>query len=374
MASLFVDRTGAGSATNDVVIGLNVGGKLFYTNRSTLTNGSPYFAGTFGGSFDAGPSRIDENGWKVYFVDADPAVFEHILNYLRDGVANWPSKAENSILRDRIRALADYYGIHEIAAALTPALPIIKFEPTESGKGVLYWLGTKKGTAEYQNPYKIGAVSFSGSCLERAEKEASEGAKDPETYGQFLQYQPLCGKESDFEVGWLEMQRSKSFCRYQTRADIMWCEDGHTRRDLVLDLKNVVVKPSHYSLRYSDCRGMSDWNFQASNDGESWVTLHRARNDSSIAKPSNNKVEKIKRAIDIQEWNDGTAAQRRSIMTSIIDEDLRQTWKAASLSFHRYFRIVGVTPQPKPQDDIIMTNERCMHAVGFELFGEAKDI
>ena len=44
----------------DSVIGLDVGGQLFYTHKSTLTAGSAYFAARFGGTFSAGESYEDD--------------------------------------------------------------------------------------------------------------------------------------------------------------------------------------------------------------------------------------------------------------------------------------------------------------------------
>ena len=53
---------GRNDDSGDSVIGLDVGGQLFYTHKSTLTAGSAYFAARFGGAFSAGPSRKDEHG------------------------------------------------------------------------------------------------------------------------------------------------------------------------------------------------------------------------------------------------------------------------------------------------------------------------
>ena len=53
---------GRDNDSGDSVIGLDVGGQLFYTHKSTLTAGSAYFAARFGGAFSAGPSRKDEHG------------------------------------------------------------------------------------------------------------------------------------------------------------------------------------------------------------------------------------------------------------------------------------------------------------------------
>lgn len=78
------------SNEDDPIIGLDVGGKLFYTHRSTLTNSGSYFAARFGGMFSAGSSWTDGRGRNVYFLDADGILFEHILSYVRRGIPSWP--------------------------------------------------------------------------------------------------------------------------------------------------------------------------------------------------------------------------------------------------------------------------------------------
>lgn len=60
-------------------IQLNVGGQIFVTSRSTLTahNGS-FFEAMFSRRWN---TRPEEDG--CYFIDRDPCVFGHVLNYLR---------------------------------------------------------------------------------------------------------------------------------------------------------------------------------------------------------------------------------------------------------------------------------------------------
>lgn len=60
---------------------LNVGGRRFETAPDTLTHESDYFKNLLSGKWSDGK---DSGG--SYFVDADPALFEHILSYLRRGV------------------------------------------------------------------------------------------------------------------------------------------------------------------------------------------------------------------------------------------------------------------------------------------------
>ncbi|KAG6261288.1 hypothetical protein E4U49_004086 [Claviceps purpurea] len=61
-------------------IKLLVGERTFITTRDTLIRESPFFRRNFSGPWAEPP----QDG--IYFVDADPALFEHILRYLRQSV------------------------------------------------------------------------------------------------------------------------------------------------------------------------------------------------------------------------------------------------------------------------------------------------
>ncbi|KAH6623740.1 BTB/POZ protein [Chaetomium tenue] len=67
------------TATN-APIHLQVGERRFTTTRSTLTEESDFFAALLSGRWD---NALADGS---YFIDADPALFEHILAYLRRGV------------------------------------------------------------------------------------------------------------------------------------------------------------------------------------------------------------------------------------------------------------------------------------------------
>ena len=160
----------------DSVIGLDVGGQLFYTHKSTLTAGSAYFAARFGGTFSAGSSYEDERGRKVYFVDADAKTFEHILTYLRRGVVSWPDVADDPKFHNRLVAEAEYFGLESMLAELQGSARIA---PNVSGKGILYWLGTSAHKETYQNPYKIDKVRVEPVSSQTFDHETSTLASNP---------------------------------------------------------------------------------------------------------------------------------------------------------------------------------------------------
>ncbi|KAK4119371.1 hypothetical protein N657DRAFT_626804 [Parathielavia appendiculata] len=64
----------------EALVRLQVGERHFTTMRDTLTEESAFFAALLSGRWD---NALDDGS---YFIDADPALFEHILRYLRRGI------------------------------------------------------------------------------------------------------------------------------------------------------------------------------------------------------------------------------------------------------------------------------------------------
>jgi len=67
-------------APNDSIITLQVGDRRFTTRSHTLTKESRFFTSLLSGKWG------DKHSDGSYFIDSDPAVFEHVLRYLRSGV------------------------------------------------------------------------------------------------------------------------------------------------------------------------------------------------------------------------------------------------------------------------------------------------
>lgn len=72
----------------DTIVGLDVSGRVYYCHKSTLlVAGGPssYFAARFGpdSMMDPQLDRVDENNREIYFVDRNPELFRHVLEYLR---------------------------------------------------------------------------------------------------------------------------------------------------------------------------------------------------------------------------------------------------------------------------------------------------
>ncbi|KAG6100848.1 hypothetical protein E4U30_003718 [Claviceps sp. LM220 group G6] len=68
------------TSTTDTRITLLVGERTFITTRRTLTTESGYFKQRFAARW----SQTPQDG--TYFIDTDPALFEHILRYLRQPI------------------------------------------------------------------------------------------------------------------------------------------------------------------------------------------------------------------------------------------------------------------------------------------------
>lgn len=284
--------------------GLDVGGRLFYTHKSTLTAGSTYFAARFGGSFSAGACRKDEHGRNVYFVDADDKLFEHILAYLRRGIPSWPDSSDDPKLHRRLVAEAEYFGAK---AMLVELHNLASIAPNASGKGVLYWLGTGGFKENYENPYKNNLIE-----VEPPPDEVSLGIKQSMTrqISDFFQYRPPCDSGPRNDCGML-------FCILK---------NGSSR---YFNFAAVVVKPTHYSLRYGQCYGMSDWNFEASSDGANWDVLHKARKERHLLKPSNEELYELPEVEDAD-------------VITIVENRHRKTWEVNTPLFYKYFRFASV--------------------------------
>jgi hypothetical protein len=92
------------------IIGLNVGGTIYSTTLTTLTQDpesmlARMFSGNIGLTQDA-------NG--NYFIDRDGTHFRYILNYLRDGTLNYYPPE----IREELLAEAKYYQIQSLIAHL----------------------------------------------------------------------------------------------------------------------------------------------------------------------------------------------------------------------------------------------------------------
>ena len=350
--------------SGDPVIGIDCGGQVFFTHKSTLTAGSAYFAARFGGTFSAGSSRKDEHGQTIYFVDADPDTFRCILSYLRRGVVSWPDWADDPKFHQRLVAEAEYFGLDAAIVEKLKRVASIKYDPeNRDGRGIFYWLGCSYGRKEYRNPYDLGEVSFSGTCID----SDIVSSTDIESHKRkFIQHRP----KSD---GIHEAHNVHAGVNCD--CSLLWCESAIRGDKLVIKFKRVAISPTHYSLRYEGCFGMSDWDFEASTDGNDWKVLHKARNDTHIKSPSGDLKREIEDQIKIKERRyrgakvtpEEVRTMKIETFTGFAEERLRHTWELEGppSSFYRFFRITG--PGVEGTE-----GHGCLHGIGFELYGDVQ--
>eukprot|EP01119_Soliformovum_irregulare_P020417 TRINITY_DN6602_c0_g3_i1.p1 TRINITY_DN6602_c0_g3~~TRINITY_DN6602_c0_g3_i1.p1 ORF type:complete len:294 (-),score=39.98 TRINITY_DN6602_c0_g3_i1:102-929(-) len=92
-------------ANGSEIVRLNIGGKRFYTTRSTLLSHNPeenFFSALLSGRFEV---PKDEKGF--YFIDRNGRYFEPILDYLRTSIWNPPEDLNHKALLEETR----FYGI-----------------------------------------------------------------------------------------------------------------------------------------------------------------------------------------------------------------------------------------------------------------------
>jgi len=124
--------------------------------------------------------------------------------------------------------------------------PPLEFKHVQPGdqNGVLYWLGTQRGTTKYSNPANQGLVVVTRS---------------PDGYGDVAN---AAGRESGL------------YC-YTDNVARSWFQ---------FDLLKIKIRPIYYSLRHDK---FSDsyvryWVLEGSNDSKEWITLRTHTNDTSI--------------------------------------------------------------------------------------------
>ncbi len=144
--------------SEDKMVSLNIGGKVFLTLKSTVSNISPFFACLFSDVWgDAERKTIRDKDGNI-FIDRSPQYFEYLLDWSRQGgetedliniiqTISSPNRADQSGLSTKINTKTfmktlEYYGIdHET----------IDSELAVGNTLDIYWRGEKrtyKGTVE----------------------------------------------------------------------------------------------------------------------------------------------------------------------------------------------------------------------------------
>lgn len=360
----------------DPVIGLDVGGKVYYCRRSTLLNGDlSYFSARFGPDSMLSPEvdRVDEHGREIYFIDRNPKLFEFILDYFR--MQKVPSEMgtfqESPKIWRALRDEADFFALDGLVSLLKVTFSCSPDE--DGGKGILYYLGTNKGKDdEYVNPYTRKIIDVTGwfdeidSCDNLSESSLSLGSNKAREY--LVQYRPAA-MEDIKEVKEEDMQEHIPDWSLPVRINfptLLCCDHSSERLPVIIDLRKTLVSPTHYSLRHGGCCGMEgNWNFEASTDRENWVLLHTGKSDDGHNLTQIRCGDRQRRG-ETKMFNDlllgANETERRKIHCDYMERHYRDTWEVDNSSgFFRYFRIIGA------DDPDEVTS--CLHCIGLEIYG-----
>lgn len=376
--------------SSEQVIGLDVGGKVFYFTLSKLTqSSSTYFAKQLGSKhLEGNVAYVDDRGRKVIFIDRSPTFFEHVRDFIVSNKIRLPvndSSESSKALRQNVRDEAAFFGMDDLVAALKVSQ---QFSPDKANRGLLYWLGTDRGTKEeYENPFQMGSINVTGwmDDADNEEEDMYDLARFARSRETFVHYQlrpevaaaaSKRGSTSDWDI--------------EQFSCLQWCGHAHKRMPVVLDLKTVEFQPTHYSLRVSECKGMAgDWNFEGSNDGKEWDVLHQARDDDNLWLEEGSDEIKTQLTKTLAFYNDHVQEDELSseILLTILEQDYRHTWvlDPPPTKFYRYFRLIGASKQLKKkkkkskkdgkeeEDDESDSDDEdesgCLHGEGLELFG-----
>jgi len=155
---------------------------------------------------------------------------------------------KDHVQRQGIKIEADFFQIQSLIDIFTPKFEFVSIEREQDG--ILYWLGTNRGTAMYKNPFDAGLVSVSGASN-------NSYAVDKSIIG---------------DAGWCNGARQKSF---------------------TIDFKEVKIIPSSYSLSYpNSCHKPANWKIEGFNCAtKQWNILKEHVNDTSLQSRFNWKLE-----------------------------------------------------------------------------------
>jgi len=222
---------------------LNIGGKIFTTSLDTLTKEKDsMLASMFGGNFTI---AADEDG--EIFIDRSPQHFGVILNYLRTGLFP-PRNMYNPFDYTTLQAEVEYYGISSLSSLFHKTKTFV-YQYDFDNNGLLYWIGTSKGSKPYTNPAPTLITVTRSSIGDNNLNFASL----PEI---------AAGRES------------KS-CYTHNIIGSWYC----------FNLQPFNICPNYYTLRHwcNQSYALRNWIFQGSTDGAQWEDLVVHVNDTRLS-------------------------------------------------------------------------------------------
>jgi hypothetical protein len=161
-------------------------------------------------------------------------------------------------------------------------------------EGILYYLGSQRYTAPWKNPVDLGLIGVASSSKQ----------------GDSADFKAIAGRTA---LRVLTTPEEKSF--------------------FTVDMKNVRVRPTHYSLRHylsADLEALRSWQFLGSNDGTNFTVIMKHENDEALKTKG--------------QWH---------------------VWEVRCDSFYRYFRVAMTSKNSN--------NQWYLACSGFELYGSLFD-
>ena len=240
--------------------------------------------------------------------------------------------------------------------------------PEDNGdRGIMYWLGTKKGTSDYVNPYSCGDVAISEWEKGNVE-EMEDSERIKERKALMVQYRPC--PEGD----------AKNSDVFGDCFGVMTgCDDSHpdySGRSFNIHLRSgVAVSPTHYSIRHGGCYGMSgDWNFEASVDGKTWDVLHQSRlryanlyGNCKLYSPAYSSSVEFSNVL-----NRRGSKSRKEAICEYMEKNHRQIIpvSTAGSKIYTHFRFLSIAFH---KSDMEVGREACLHGIGFEIYGSVHE-
>eukprot|EP01089_Gocevia_fonbrunei_P005933 TRINITY_DN1642_c0_g2_i1.p1 TRINITY_DN1642_c0_g2~~TRINITY_DN1642_c0_g2_i1.p1 ORF type:complete len:297 (+),score=50.54 TRINITY_DN1642_c0_g2_i1:441-1331(+) len=128
-------------------IKLDIGGSLHTTSLGTLlSQQGSFFEAMFSGRWD---TKSDQDG--IYFIDRDPLMFNHLLNFLREGTLDIDLETLTQYEFKKLRKDAEYYQLD----ALIPVLDLHEInKPAKSARGIPWTLSMSNQCTGPPNIYE----------------------------------------------------------------------------------------------------------------------------------------------------------------------------------------------------------------------------
>jgi hypothetical protein len=240
------------------VVDLDVSGKCMTVKRSTLMacEGS-MLASKFSTLW-----KQDDDGDGGVLIEHGAYSFGKIIDQLRlkrmfpvEADALQPPKLV-AHERDNFKRVVKYYFPGQEYFILGDAKKFVFTSPDDTN-GVLHYLGTKQGTADWQNPHVLQEVVCSSSGGHAGDVKA------------------VCAHR-------VQNDNNRESCG--------WCDNG-LNKSVTCDLKTVQVRLEGYSLgNIRDCFAPCNWKFEGSNDGDTYEVLHTAVNNRAIPGVFDNNI------------------------------------------------------------------------------------